>query len=189
MLDDALIRDSSRATAGAALPALRTIATALKGTDDEPAAAAGCWRGRSRGSTRQPPQRQRAQLLAAALERKDYRIASAAAGDLINFRLQAGRLAEALQLAEDMIGYTRQAGLGPWTQLSDEVRRLQVLNVMGRARAGAGRGAAAARPHGHPAHHLRAAETVTRFDVRELLLDTGRRGGRGGSASGRRRWN
>ena len=33
-----------------------------------------------------------------------------------------------------MADYTRQAGLGPWTQLNDEVQRLQVLNVMGHAR-------------------------------------------------------
>ena len=36
-------------------------------------------------------------------------------------------------LAEQKAGYTRQAGLGPWTQLADEVRRLQVLTAMGQA--------------------------------------------------------
>ena len=99
------------------------------------------------------------QLLAAAVARKDYQSASAFAGDLINYRLQAGRLAEALQLAEDKIGYTRQAGYGPWTQLGDQAQRLQILSAMGQQRAGAGRSAAAARPHGHPARHLPAARS------------------------------
>ena len=55
------------------------------------------------------------------------------AGDLVDLCRGSGRLAEALTLADQKAGYTRQAGLGPWTQLVDEVRRLQVLNEMGRA--------------------------------------------------------
>ena len=37
-----------------------------------------------------------------------------------------------LKLAEETKAYTRQAGLGPWTQLADEGRRLQALNSLGR---------------------------------------------------------
>ena len=36
---------------------------------------------------------------------------------LVDLCRGSGRLAEALALAEQMAGYTRQAGLGPWTQL------------------------------------------------------------------------
>jgi len=49
-----------------------------------------------------------------AMTRGDYRSASAAAGHLI-MCLSSGRLAEALTLADQTIGYTRRAGLGPWT--------------------------------------------------------------------------
>ena len=64
--------------------------------------------------------------------RGDYRLASAAAGELCNLLQSSGRLEEALKVAEEKAGYTRQAGLGPWTQLVDEGRRLQVLAAMGR---------------------------------------------------------
>jgi tetratricopeptide (TPR) repeat protein len=74
-----------------------------------------------------------------------------------------------------MIGYTREVGRGPWTQLGDEVQRLQVLNDMGQFRQvladvqrlrddlqnlpdTAGRG-----PN----------ESSFPWEVREVLLDTG----------------
>lgn len=63
---------------------------------------------------------------------RDYRNATAAAGELLNLLSSTGRLAEGLKVAEAMADYTRQAGLGPWTQLADEVRRLQILAAMGR---------------------------------------------------------
>ena len=68
-----------------------------------------------------------------AVARGDYRAASVATGELINHCRSSGRLAEALTLADEMIGYSRQAGLGPWTQLSDELQRLQMLIDMGEA--------------------------------------------------------
>lgn len=61
-----------------------------------------------------------------------YRVASAASGDLMILLRDAGRTNEALQVVEAMAQDTRSAGLGPWTQLSDEGRRLQLLNALGR---------------------------------------------------------
>ena len=112
--------------------------------------------------------------MADAAARGDYRAASVAAGRLIDLCRDGGRLAEALDLAEQKAGYTRQAGLGPWTQLGDEVRRLQVLTAMGQARQVL-----------DEVTRLRARmatlpatrgpdETVTPWNVREVLLDTGR---------------
>ena len=69
----------------------------------------------------------------AAVATGDYRAASVTAGRLTDLCRDSGRLAEALALADQTADYTRQAGLGPWTQLSDEVRRLQVLTTMGQA--------------------------------------------------------
>jgi hypothetical protein len=70
-------------------------------------------------------------LLDTALTRGDYLGASSAAGMLVNYLMAAGRLAEALTLADENIGYIRQAEQGPWDQLSAQVRRLQVLVAMG----------------------------------------------------------
>jgi tetratricopeptide (TPR) repeat protein len=71
--------------------------------------------------------------LAAAVEAGDYQAASTTAGRLARLCLDSGRLANALDLADQTLAYARQANLGPWTQLLDEVQRLEVLNFMGQA--------------------------------------------------------
>jgi tetratricopeptide (TPR) repeat protein len=71
--------------------------------------------------------------LAAAVAAGDYRAASATTGRLADLLLRSGRPAEALKLAEQRIGYSRRANLGPWTQLYDKIQRLQVLTAMGQA--------------------------------------------------------
>jgi hypothetical protein len=112
--------------------------------------------------------------LGTAVTGGDYRMASVAAGRLVNLCMDRGRLAEALALAGQKAGYTRQAGLGPWTQLLDEVRRLQVLNEMGQA-APVLTEVQRLRDHlpSLPATPGRN-ETATPWNVREILLDTGR---------------
>ena len=100
--------------------------------------------------------------------------ASARAGRLIDLCRSRGRLAEALTLSEQKAGYTRQAGLGPWTQFLSEVRRLQVLNEMGQA----DKVLAEVQGLRDRMQALPAApgpdETVSPSNVREILLDTGR---------------
>ena len=109
------------------------------------------------------------------VERGDYAAASAAAGQLMDLCRVSGRLSEALDIARQKTDYTRRAGLGPWTQLLDEVRRLQVLNAMGQAgevlretqrllRARPPDASAKDGPN----------ELVNAWDVQEVLLDTGR---------------
>jgi hypothetical protein len=174
MLEGVIARDSSRATAGAALPALRAIAAALKGSDHGPAAAGILARALERIDPA-AADRQTEQVLAAALERRDYRIASTAAAHIAAYRLRVGRPGEALRLTEDAIGYTREAGLGPWTQLGDQARRLQVLNTMGRY------GQVLAEVHQLREHMAtlpvtsQQPEAIDPFQVREMLLDAGRR--------------
>ncbi|HET9658148.1 MAG TPA: hypothetical protein VFP72_22535 [Kineosporiaceae bacterium] len=64
---------------------------------------------------------------AQAAQAGDHRRASAAAGDLANLYRTTGRARQALTLVEEKIAHTRAAGLGPWTQLADHGRRLQLL--------------------------------------------------------------
>jgi hypothetical protein len=176
LLENALIRDHSRATAGAALPALRAIANAVKGTDDEPAALGVLARALAVIDPAAADHQMEA-VLASALRRKEYRNAAVATGYLIIYRRQAGRLGEALQLATHKADYTKRAGLGPWTQLSDQVQRLQILNAMGQA----GQVVDEVRRLRGQMDRLPATselpETVTPWDVREALLDTGRQAG------------
>ena len=167
-LQVAFTRYPSRANASFILPVLQQIATighvpeaALLLADVlgpiDPAAA----------------MRQTRALHGSALGRGDYRVAAATAGKLSDQCAERGRLNEALTLAEEAIGYTQRAGLGPWTQLSDEVRRLQVLSAMGQ-----------------PEHVLAEIQRLRKYmqtlpaardqtepanpwDVRETLLHTG----------------
>jgi tetratricopeptide (TPR) repeat protein len=112
--------------------------------------------------------------LAAALGGSDFRQASALTGRLSDLCRGSGRLAEALALAEQAAKYVSAAGLGPWTRLSADVYRLQVLEAMGE--------------HGRvlaEAQQLKARldslpgvrgpdENITPWNVREALLDVGR---------------
>jgi tetratricopeptide (TPR) repeat protein len=166
VLEQAFVRDPSRANAAAVLPAIQEIAARDPRRADvaarvleviDPAAAGAQLRA----------------YLDAAVARGDYLAASIAAGRLVYVCIGSGRLAEALTLAGQMAGYTRQAGLGPWTQLSDEVCRLQILNAMGQA----GRVLAEVERLRDRLQTLPAPpgpnETVSPWNVREALLDTG----------------
>jgi hypothetical protein len=109
-----------------------------------------------------------------AVARGDYRAAQAATGPLQELCQGSGRLAEALDLAEQMAEYTRQAGLGPLTQIQCEVSRLQLLTRMGRPRYVL----AEVRRLRDQVDALSGVpgpdETAPPWSVRETLLDTGR---------------
>jgi hypothetical protein len=173
MLQEAIMRDSSRATAGAALPALRAIATALAGTNNEHAAVGILARALEQVDPA-AAERQTEEVLAAAVDRRDYKSAAAAASNLVYYRLQAGRLSEALRLADDGIGYSRQAGFGPWTQLNDQARRLQILNFMGQSEKVLDE---VSQLRGHMItlpNTSQQQDPVNPFHAREQLLDVGR---------------
>jgi tetratricopeptide (TPR) repeat protein len=167
MLESAFHRDPSRANAAAVLPAIREIA-------DHDARAVGVLALALEVLDPVAAERQMRASLDAAVTRGDYRSASVTAGQLADLCRDSGRLAEALTLAEQQIGYTRRAGLGPWTQLADEVQRLQVMTVMGQA----GHVLAEVQRLRDQMQDLPAArgpdETATPWNVRETLLDLGR---------------
>ena len=126
LLEGAFVRDPSRANAAAVLPAIEQI------TRHEPRWAGVLGKVQAVTDPAAAVETLRA-AMADAATRGDYRAASANAGRLLDLCRNTGRLAEALDAAEQKIGYTRQAGLGPWDQLANEVWRLQVLASMGHA--------------------------------------------------------
>ena len=126
LIEGAFNRDPSRANAAAMLPAIRRIVRHDPSTAGllalvlevlDPGAAEMVIQDR----------------LTAAATAGDYRAAAAATGRLIGLLLKSGRIAAALPLTELRIAYSRRVPLGPWTQLHDEIQRLQVLAAMGRA--------------------------------------------------------
>jgi hypothetical protein len=172
MVERAFNYEPSRANAATVLPAIQEIAehdarqavvlaTVLEMLD--PAAA----------------ERQMRAYLDAAVASGDYESATVVAGRLTYLCLDRGLLAEALTLADQKAAYTRQAGLGSWTQLLDEVWRLQVLNAMGRAEHVLSEVQRLRdQIHDLPAATLGPKEIVYSWNVRETLLDTGRHAAR-----------
>jgi len=168
LLDSAVSRDGSPGTVQAALPALRRVAAAA-GTPQALGVLARALRSVDPGEA----ERLLRAALAAATTAGDYRAASAAATDLVTLLEDAGRLAEALAVAGQAAEYTRRAGLGPWTQLSGQGQRLQVLGLMGEharvlaevAELRAVMAELPARPD--------ASETAVPWNVREGILGTG----------------
>jgi tetratricopeptide (TPR) repeat protein len=167
LLERAFQLDPSRANAAAVLPAITQVTRHDPSTADvlalvlrvvNPAAAETVMR----------------DCLDAATAAGDYKAASGTAGRLADLCRDTGRLTEALALAEQKAAYTRQAGLGPWNQLADEVWRLQVLARMGQASHVL---AEVTRLRSHLAT-LPATrgpdDTIHPWNVREALLDTGR---------------
>lgn len=71
-------------------------------------------------------------LLESAVAQEAFGPATAIAGDLIELFRDSGRLDEALTLVDQSVDYIERAGFGPWTQLSTEDRRMQLLVLKGR---------------------------------------------------------
>jgi tetratricopeptide (TPR) repeat protein len=171
LLERAIFRDSSPETIVSVVPLLRYIAQATGEFDDFGVLAngllyAGRW---------QEAEGMLKSLIPKYVAKRDFRSASAGAGFLFNVQLQTGRYEEALNLAEEKTAYTRQAGLGPWTQLLDEGHRLQAMNSLGRYEEVL-KVVKALREQMRslPMEIREQEETVVPWNVREGILDTGR---------------
>jgi len=174
LLEEVICRDVSRGTLAGVLPWLRRIAHETRGTQRELIDAgvlasallrAGRWR-EAEGMLRE--------IMPSAAQGGKWRQASANAGDLVNLLRDSGRAEEALGVVGEMQEYTRRAGLGPWTQLGDEARRLQLLNALGRydqvrARVEELRGRMKELPE-----QSAQEEAVEPWNAREGILDAGR---------------
>ncbi len=128
LLEEARLRDSySPVTAQAVIPSLRRIAEATSGPQDLGMLAAAL-------TTVDPGEAETLlrSVYDQATTRSDHSLASAAANDLANLLANQGRSREALTLIDETIEHARQAGLGSWTQLSNQGRQLQLLGLLGR---------------------------------------------------------
>jgi CHAT domain len=130
LLEQALLRDQSPATVAALLPLLEQVAQATRGTDLELPVGVVLATVVRLVDPAEGERQQRA-VLANAVAQQRYDHASAAAGDLVTLLHETGRPRPALALADDLEGYTRQAGFGPWTQLGVRAQRLQLLRQLG----------------------------------------------------------
>ena len=169
LLERALLRDESPATIQAALPALRAIADATQAPKDCGSLA--------RALASVNPAEAETLLrdsLARAVADEDFWVASSIAGALINLLRDAGRPREALDVANQKTRYSRQAGLGPWDELADRGRVLQLLGLTGQHRQVLDEIPALLGQMDELPATGADNETVEPWNVRETILDTGR---------------
>jgi len=174
LLEQLLHREQSSSTLAYALPRLERIAEATSGTDREAIdrgtlASALLLAGRYKEA-----ECSLRQGMAQAVATGDYYLATGLAGSLLELIMQMGELDQALTLAEKMAEYSRRASLGPWSQLGDEVQRLQVFNALGRCREVLDRVETLLPQLAALPKHSEAKEVANPWNVHETLLDTGR---------------
>ncbi|MDG6105003.1 AAA family ATPase [Dactylosporangium aurantiacum] len=116
-------------------------------------------------------------LLGAALNQAitagDHRLAAAIATDLVNLFRGSGRLGEALDMADQAAEHSRQAGLGRWTQLTNQVQRLQIVYLLGQSDQVLTEVRRLITETDQLPPQRDAADTVDPFTVREGLLNLG----------------
>jgi tetratricopeptide (TPR) repeat protein len=132
LLEQVIKRDESPATVAEALPLLRRIVELTDGTEVG-LQYASVFAGALAAAGRMDEAAARMQTVEQqAVDLGQFRLASGVAGDLVNLLQAAGHFEKALATTERAKSHTQKAGLGRWTQLGDELRRLQILNQLGR---------------------------------------------------------
>ena len=170
VLGSVITRDSSDETVGTALQMLRNMAEATKGTDNElmnSLILARAMRYNNQGPEAETMIRL---LINKVLEKRDFGGALTAASDLFYILLYAGKYEESLRLVEDMKGYRHQGNFGPWTELLNEGRRLQVLRFLGHHSEVLELVEDLMRQMNTLADKTDQDETATPWNVRELIL-------------------
>ena len=173
LLEQVIHRDRSPGTIAALLPVLRQLADAAQGSDDENAFGLLVARALENIDP-DASARQLRSLLTAAVERGNYREASAISLYLIDNYRKAGRLTEALTLAGEKADYTRRAGLGPWTQLLNERIRLQILGQQGHGGQVLAEVTRLRQQIAELPEQSDQPDPVAPYNARETILDTGR---------------
>ena len=173
LLEQMLKRDSSPAALAMALPLLRRIAEATKDAEIELPTMGILARTLQQADRYEEAEQMLRDGMEKSLAQENYGLASVFAGELLKLLRQRGRLQDALSLAEQKADYTKLAGLGPWTQLSDEGMRLQILNALGRYREVLETVDVLRKQLTTLPEESEAEEVVDAWNVREGLLDTG----------------
>jgi len=173
LLEQVIQRDNTPATIAQVIPRFQQIVEARKGTEEGLMAASVLANALMKAGRYDEAEAQLRDLIAASVAQNNYRQASVNAGRLINLLSARGQLQAALAVATDMAEYSRRAGLGPWTQLTAEGMRLQILNAMGQYREVLD-AVQRLRPQMETLPETSDAdETANPWNVREGLLDTG----------------
>ena len=174
MLEQVIYRDRSPDTIASVLPLLRHIAQATKGMDRELVDSGVLAHVLLAANRWQEAEDIIRPLIARHVAQGNFRLASVEEVSLYNILRQTGRYEEALKLYEEEKAYIRLAGLGPWTQLSGEARRLQTLNYLGKCEEVLKATDDLRKQMKSLPERNDQEETATPWNVREVILDTSR---------------
>ncbi|MEN9544083.1 MAG: hypothetical protein RLZZ598_916, partial [Pseudomonadota bacterium] len=125
MLEQVVYRDESPATLATVLPWLRRISQATIGSEQELGVRGVLARALTAAGQRPAAEAELRAVIAAAVTRGEFWVASATTSALITLLGEAGQREAALALIPEKQDYTgRAVAQGPWPQLDDEARRL-----------------------------------------------------------------
>ncbi|HLZ27390.1 MAG TPA: CHAT domain-containing protein [Chloroflexota bacterium] len=183
LLEQVMGRDESLATLAWMLPLLRRVAEATRGTERELVDRGLLARALNRSGRTQAAESLLRELVDRSAASGQAGLESSLLGELSNLLLGTGRLREALALVDRKKDAAQRAGLGPWTQLGDEGRRLNILGMLGDDESVLVavedlRAQMSALPE-----YSEQPERINPWNVREVILDTGR-----GAAVRLQRW-
>ena len=183
LLEQVIYRDQSPATVAEALPLLARIVKQTEGTEVGRDSAAVYARALVAAGRTDEAKGRMQKLERESAELGQFWLASVVAGHLVNLMLTEGHFEQALATVERKKDYTRKAGLGRWTRLLDEVRRLQILAETGRYEEVLTTVGAQRVEIGNWPESSNEEEAVSPWNVLETLLDTGHT-----AAFGLKRW-
>ncbi len=135
VVEQLLIRDTSSAAAAAVIPMLAASLDQLDPDDTTTRIALGFIH--ALATSRLDPRHGESllrDLLHSAEVTQQWTVARSIVDELIELCVVSGRLDEALTQSDRAADYTRRAGHGLWSQLSDQTRRLHILQAQGRSR-------------------------------------------------------
>jgi len=173
LLERVIVRDRTPATLAQTIPLLQHIADATRGTERELIDAGVLANALLKAGRYDEAEKQLRDLIAASIAQNNYLQASVNAGRLLNLLQETGQLQAALAVAAGKSEYSRRAGLGPWTQLTDEGMRLQILNALGKYREVLDAVQGLRAQMETLPETSEAEEAADPWNVRETLLDTG----------------
>jgi tetratricopeptide (TPR) repeat protein len=170
-LEQVLYRSNSQATEATVLPLLLRLAEATEGTPREHIDAGLAATALARFGRWRDAEAMLRPILDRALDRNDFRVASVAANEIINVLMQTGRAAQALDLLNQKKIHTDRAGLGPWSQLQNEGKKLQLMNELRQYNEVLAEAEALRARMAGLSESAEKGESVSPWNVREVILN------------------
>ncbi|MFC2142141.1 CHAT domain-containing protein [Acidobacteriota bacterium] len=131
VLEHLLHREQDQTLLAYVIPFLRQIAEASRGTDQEIGSTLTLAKALRFSDCKTEAKELLNSVILLCVKHGNFRLAFNASVQLANILITKDSLSEALRISEVGIRFAQQASLGPWTQLSAEGLRLQILNLMG----------------------------------------------------------